>query len=75
MHIFYMKNSKVELHSSKISFWWSNSNFAIFSYKMSVTFEFGQNYYDYKSEEEDKKKFNWKKKSKIIFFSSCSSFA
>ena len=41
LHIFYKKNSKVELHSSKTFFWWPNSNFAIFSCKMSVTFEFG----------------------------------
>ena len=39
MHILYKKNSKVEQHSSKTFFWWPSSNFAIFSCKMSVTFE------------------------------------
>ena len=41
MHIFYQKNSKVELHSSKTFFWWPSSNFAIFSCKICVTFEIG----------------------------------
>ena len=36
---FIRKNLKVELHSSNILFWWLSSNFAIFSCKMSVTFE------------------------------------
>ena len=44
MHILYKKKkSKVELHLSKNLFWWFSQNFAIFSYKMCVTFDFGQN--------------------------------
>ena len=42
MHTFYKKNSKVELHSSKMFFLRPNSNFAIFSCEMSVTFDSNQ---------------------------------
>ena len=38
---FTRKNSKVG-YSSKTFFWWLSSNFAIFSCKMSVTFDSGQ---------------------------------
>ena len=39
--MFYKKNSKVELHSSKSLFWWSCSNFDIFSCKACSYFYFG----------------------------------
>ena len=83
MHIFYKKNSKVELHSSKFFCWWLSSNSSIFSCKMSMTFESRQDILylepkekdikEEKPEEKDKTNFNWKKSQKL-FFSSCPNY-
>ena len=64
MHIIFEKISKIELHSSKTLFWWLSSNFAIFSCKMSVTFESSQDILCSKTEEEDIKKLIGKESQK-----------
>ena len=64
MHIIYKKNSEVELQSSKTLFWWFSSNFEIFSYRMSVTFESSQDILCLEPKEKDRKKFQSEKNQK-----------